>query len=34
LALDEDGSVWAWGRDEYGELGDGVELQQVSRVGR
>ncbi|ONI87918.1 hypothetical protein ALI144C_08260 [Actinosynnema sp. ALI-1.44] len=25
LALLEDGSVWSWGRDDYGQLGDGAD---------
>lgn len=32
LALLADGSVWSWGRDDYGQLGDGADAQ--SRPGR
>lgn len=27
LALDQDGNVWSWGRNEYGELGDATTLE-------
>lgn len=28
MALDEDGTVWTWGRNEWGQLGDGKPLSQ------
>ena len=27
VAIKEDGSVWAWGRNQYGQLGDGATLE-------
>jgi alpha-tubulin suppressor-like RCC1 family protein len=30
LALKSDGTVWAWGDDEYGQLGDGIELDRTN----
>ncbi|WP_165452515.1 S-layer homology domain-containing protein [Paenibacillus thalictri] len=32
LALDEDGHVWAWGRNEDGDLGDGTTTQRTTPV--
>ena len=30
LALDDTGTVWAWGRDDYGQVGDGAPLTPVT----
>ena len=32
LALKEDGTVWAWGSNHSGQLGDGTNIQRVSPV--
>jgi alpha-tubulin suppressor-like RCC1 family protein/fibronectin type 3 domain-containing protein len=32
LALRSDGSVWAWGSNEYGQLGDGTKIDRSSPV--
>lgn len=32
LALKGDGTVWAWGSDDYGELGDGVSGTGINRA--
>jgi alpha-tubulin suppressor-like RCC1 family protein len=32
LALKEDGTVWSWGTNTYGELGDGTNVQKTSPV--
>ncbi|MCL2695633.1 MAG: hypothetical protein FWE69_04845 [Clostridiales bacterium] len=32
LALKGDGTVWAWGRNDYGQLGDGTTMQSNSPV--
>jgi len=29
LALKDDGTVWAWGKNEYGQLGDGTNTQSL-----
>jgi alpha-tubulin suppressor-like RCC1 family protein len=32
LALDKDGAVWAWGRGDYGQLGDGINTDRFTPV--
>lgn len=32
LALKEDGSVWSWGKNQYGQLGDGTTTTRLSPV--
>jgi alpha-tubulin suppressor-like RCC1 family protein/subtilisin family serine protease len=32
LALKSDGTVWAWGQNEYGELGDGTQIKRQTPV--
>ncbi len=32
VALRQDGTVWAWGRNDYGQLGDGTDTQRLSPV--
>jgi alpha-tubulin suppressor-like RCC1 family protein len=32
LALKEDGTVWAWGRNDYGQLGDGTKINRSTPV--
>ncbi|HXA28568.1 MAG TPA: hypothetical protein VN193_07450 [Candidatus Angelobacter sp.] len=32
LALDENGSIWAWGSDDFGQLGDGKTAMALSPV--
>ena len=32
LSLKSDGSVWSWGNNEYGELGDGTNTQRTTPV--
>jgi hypothetical protein len=32
LALDQNGAVWAWGSNTYGELGDGTTVQRSAAV--
>lgn len=32
LALRTDGTVWAWGRNDHGELGDGTQLERCTPV--
>ncbi|MEO8367842.1 MAG: BACON domain-containing carbohydrate-binding protein [Candidatus Solibacter sp.] len=32
LALKNDGTVWAWGLNDFGQLGDGTQTQRVSPV--
>lgn len=32
LALDDDGKVWAWGNNSYGQLGDGTYTEQFAPV--
>ena len=30
LALDGDGNIWSWGRNDYGQLGDGTMVERHS----
>jgi hypothetical protein len=32
LALKNDGTVWAWGKNNYGQLGDGTNVQRATPV--
>ena len=32
LAIDKDGNVWAWGSNEFGQLGDGTSVDRDSPV--
>ena len=32
LALKKDGTVWAWGNNDYGQLGDGTEIDRATVV--
>lgn len=32
LALTSDGTVWAWGRNQFGQIGDGTTMQRVTPV--
>ncbi len=32
LALKDDGTLWAWGRNNYGQLGDGTIIEKLSPV--
>ena len=32
LALRQDGTVWAWGQNSYGQLGDGTSMQRTNPV--
>jgi alpha-tubulin suppressor-like RCC1 family protein len=32
LAIKTDGSLWAWGNNEYGQLGDGTTTDRLSPV--
>ncbi len=32
LALKKDGTVWAWGNNDYGQLGDGTEIDRATAV--
>jgi alpha-tubulin suppressor-like RCC1 family protein len=31
-ALKSDGTLWAWGRNDYGQLGDGTYVDQISPI--
>ena len=32
LALKQDGTVWAWGDNDYGQLGDGTDTDRLTPV--